>query len=220
MINSFSMPHAKVTVTPVGLEIAGDLSFEEWSGLASHIGQAARSVAFVIGDWLYYGQRAFQGDDTNLSAGTRIQSGSYEAALAATGLDRATLYNYAYVSRNVPSSLRSERLSWEHHRMIAKLQPAGQQAWLRRCLAEEAAGRPISSRRLRKSISLGRIATAEDMEPDPADKGITNHIPFVNRLVGWWRGMLGSRFLENATREQREALKRDLQPVVRIYEQL
>ncbi len=220
MTESFPIPTGKVTVTPVGLEIASDLTFEEWSGLASHIGQAARSVAFVIGDWLHYGQTAFQGDDANPAVGARIASERYEAALAATGLDRTTLYNYAYVSRNVPSSLRSERLSWEHHRMIAKLPPAEQQAWLRRCLDQEAAGRPISSRRLRKSISLGRIATAEDMEPDPADKGITNHIPFVNRLVGWWRRMQDSRFLENATREQREALKRDLQPVVRIYEQL
>ena len=199
MIDPLSTPNRKVTVTPVGLEIAEGLSFEEWSDLASHIGQAARSVAFVIGDWLRYGQMAFQGDDANPPAGIRVPTGRYEAALAATGLDRATLYNYAYVSRSVPCSLRSERLSWEHHRMIAKLPPADQKAWIRKCLAEEAAGRPISSRRLRKSISLGRIATAEDMEPDPADKGITNHIPFVNRLVGWWRRMQDTGFLATAT---------------------
>ena len=220
MTEALPIPTGKVTVTPVGLEIAEDLSFDEWSGLARHIGQAARSVAFVIGDWLHYGQMAFQGDGANPPAGTRIPFERYEAALAATGLDRATLYNYAYVSRSVPCSLRSQRLSWEHHRMIAKLPPTEQHAWIRTCLDQEAAGQPISSRRLRKSISLGRIATAEDMEPDPADRGIMNHIPFVNRLVGWWRRILDSRFLENATREQREALKRDLKPVVRIYEQL
>ena len=199
MTGALLIPAGKVTVTPVGLEIADDLTFEEWSSLALHIGRAARSTAFVIGDWIHYGQKAFQGDDANPLAGARIQSERYEAALTATGLDRATLYNYAYVSRNVPRSLRSERLSWEHHRMIAKLPPAEQQAWLRRCLDQEAAGRPISSRRLRKSISLGRIATAEDMEPDPADKGITNHIPFVNRLVGWWRRMQDTGFLATAT---------------------
>ena len=78
----------------------------------------------------------------------------------------------------------------------------------------------MSTRRLNKSINLGRVATQEDMEPDPADRGIVNHIPFVNRLVGWWRRMKNDRFLENATREQREALKRDLRPVVDIYRQL
>jgi hypothetical protein len=78
----------------------------------------------------------------------------------------------------------------------------------------------MSTRRLRKSLNLGRVATEADMEPEPADKGIENHIPFVNRLVGWWRRMKGERFLEKATPEQRDALKRDLEPVVAIYEEL
>jgi hypothetical protein len=51
---------------------------------------------------------------------------SYEIAIAATGLDRSTLHNYAYVSRSIPYSLRTERLSWEHHRLMAKL-PGDQQ---------------------------------------------------------------------------------------------
>ena len=58
------------------------------------------------------------------------------------------------------------------------------------------------------------------MEPDEADKGVANHIPFVNRLVLWWRHMQDERFLTRASREQRNALKRDLEPVVRIYNQL
>ena len=45
-------------------------------------------------------------------------------------------------------------------------------------------------------------------------------IPFVNRLVLWWRHMQDERFLTRASREQRTALKRDLEPVVRIYNQL
>jgi hypothetical protein len=45
----------------------------------------------------------------------------------------------------------------------------------------------MSTRRLRKSLCLGRVATQADLEPDPADKGIENHIPFVNRLALWWR---------------------------------
>ena len=97
---------------------------------------------------------------------------------------------------------------------------AKQRHWIDLCHAEEEAGRRISTRRLRKSLSLGRVATPADLEPEPADKGIENHIPFVNRLVGWWRRMQDARFLATATREQREALKRDLEPVVQIYNQL
>jgi hypothetical protein len=81
-------------------------------------------------------------------------------------------------------------------------------------------GRSLTLRRLRKSINLGRMATLADLEPDPADKGIVNHIPFVNRLAVWWKRMNANRFLDTATDEQREALKRDLEPVVHIYNQL
>jgi hypothetical protein len=58
------------------------------------------------------------------------------------------------------------------------------------------------------------------MKPESADKGVDNHIPFVNRLAPWWRKRQEERFLAKATREQRLALKRDLQPVVDIYNQL
>jgi hypothetical protein len=58
------------------------------------------------------------------------------------------------------------------------------------------------------------------VKPDPVDKGILNHIPFVNRLVGWWARMRESNWLKAAAPERRAALKRDLQPIVEIYEQL
>ena len=214
----FKLPTNKVTITPVGMQVTGDLSFEEWRDLATHIGQAARSISFIIGDWLVYGQGAFDPESDTPAAS--VPSDVYRTALTATGFDLKTLHNYAYVSRNVPHSMRSERLSWEHHRMIAKLAPADQERWIDQCHAQQDAGTRMSTRRLQKSISLGRVATLEDMEPDPADRGIENHIPFVNRLVGWWRRMRQDRFLENSTREQREALKRDLRPVIEIYRQL
>ena len=78
----------------------------------------------------------------------------------------------------------------------------------------------MSTRRLRKSLNLGRVATPKDMEPDVADQGVENHIPFVNRLSLWWKRMQADQFLSNSTREQRQALKRDLEPIVSIYKQL
>ena len=194
-----------------------ELTFDEWRELAGTIGDAARSIGFIVGDWLVYGQSLF---GTDGFPDRKVDAASYELALAATGLDRSTLQNYAYVSRSIPYSLRNERLSWEHHRVLAKLPEDKQAGWIDACIAEEDAGRRISTRRLRKSLSLGRIATAADLEPDTSDKGIENHIPFVNRLVGWWRHMQETRFLASATREQRQTLKRDLEPVVNIYNQL
>ena len=195
----------------------GELSFAEWGELATSIGHASRSIAFVVGDWLVYGQSLF---GTDGFPDQRVDAPSDQLALAATGLDLSTLQNYAYVSRSVPFSLRNERLSWEHHRILAKLPEMEQQRWIDACVHEEDCGKRMSTRRLRKSLNLGRVATEGDLTPDEADKGIDNHIPFVNRLSVWWKRMSQNRFLDNATREQREALKRDLEPVVTIYNQL
>ena len=104
--------------------------------------------------------------------------------------------------------------------MLAKLPEPDIREWIDACLAEEDAGRRISTRRLRKSLNLGRIATDSDLEPDDSDQGIESHMPFVNRLVVWWKRMQSTQFLADATDEQREAIKRDPQPVIEIYHQL
>ena len=199
------------------MQITEELTVEEWQDLAPSIGEVATSIAFIVGDWLVYGQGLF---GTNGYPDRKVDNHSYQIALSVTGLDLSTLQNYAYVSRSIPYSMRSERLSWEHHRLLAKLPDGDKQDWIDTCVAESDAGRRMSTRRLRKSLSLGRVATDADLEPDPADKGVENHIPFVNRLALWWRHMQEKRFLAGATYEQRQALKRDLEPVVNIYNQL
>ena len=211
------LPNPNVAISPVGLRITAKLTFEEWRDLATSIGYASRSIAFIVGDWLIHGQASFGPDAV---PERRVPLDAYRQAIAATGMDLSTVQNYAYVSRNVPYAVRSELLSWEHHRLLAKLPVPRQADWIADCVAEEKAGRRMTTRRLRKSLSLGRLASERDMEPDEADKGVANHIPFVNRLVLWWRHMQDERFLTRASREQRNALKRDLEPVVRIYNQL
>ena len=217
MNQPIALPSPKVSISPVGMEFSERLTFEEWRELASSIGQAARSVAFIVGDWLVYGANLF---GTDGFPDKRVPGEVYRIAMEATGMDVTTLQNYAYVSRNVPYSVRSERLSWEHHRLMAKLPEDELPGWIDACVAEEEAGRRMSTRRLRKSLNLGRVATGKDLEPEAADRGVENHIPFVNRLVVWWKGMQRDRFLATATPDQRAALKRDLEPVVAIYRQL
>ena len=218
MTSPITLPSQKVTISPIGMQVHGDLTPEEWEALAESIGQAARSIGFIIGDWLIHGEKAFRGKQNTSTS--RIASKKYHLALANTGLDLTTLQNYAYVSRKVPLATRSEQLSWEHHKVLAKLPPLDQQVWIERCHEEMKAGNPISTRRLRKSISLGRLATPDDLEPNPADRGIETHVPLVNRIVSWWHRLQDGNFLGEATPEQREALKRDLQPVIKIYEEL
>jgi hypothetical protein len=210
----------KFTISRTGLEVHDHLSFEEWSSLAPLLNEAARGVAFVIGDWLLYGHDRFGREEAIKKSGARVRSEDYETAIRLTGLDRATLHTYAHVSRKVPPSLRNKDLSWEHHKIVAKLPAPDQQRWLRLASDQLSEGRPVSTRRLRRSISAGRLLDAEEVSLPENDKGIENHIPFVNRLVAWWSRMREQGWSDEATPEQRAALKRDLEPIVSIYREL
>jgi hypothetical protein len=200
--------------------IKADLSIDEWGDLAACIGEVATSVAFIVGDWLVYGQNLFSMNGINDVRVGRVDHPSYQRAIEATRLDLSTLQNYAYVSRSIPYSMRSERLSWEHHRLLAKLPDNDKQDWIDTCVAEEDAGRRMSTRRLRKSLSLGRVATDADLDPDDADGGIENHIQFINRLSVWWKRMKKENFLTASTREQRGAMLRDFAPITALIQEI
>ena len=166
----------KFSVTRTGLEIRDELTFEEWRGLAPKFSEAIKCAAFLVGDWLVYGEDNFRGQhrlpgfENDAAAPGKISGDLYDAALAATGLDRTTLHAYAYVARSVPSSLRNEDLSWEHHKAVAKLDEHEQQRWLQVALKNETGTGPVSTRRLRKSIIVGRLLTPEVIHPDPLDR--------------------------------------------------
>ena len=217
----------QVTLTRTGLQIAKDLTFEEWKDMAARFGAAMASAAFVIGDWLVYGEDHFRGQkrlpgfEQEPIGSARIPQEIYDEALRLTGLDRSTLATYAYVARRVPASLRNEHLSWEHHKAVAKLDETGQQRWLQIAMdhADPVIG-PVPTRRLRKSIIVGRLLSPKEMLIDPADRGRLNHIPFLNRLNAWWWQMKEDGWLKRATREQKEILVRDLNLVTRIIKEL
>ena len=217
---------AKIQITRLGMEVQEELTFDEWQAMAERLGNAMASAAFVIGDWLVYGEDHFRGQmrlpgfENEAISASRIAPDVYEAALRATGLDRTTLHGYAHVARRVPRAQRSPHLSWEHHKTVAKLEPEDQSRWLGLTAEHLEDGEPISTRRLRKSIQAGRLLAVDEIEVEASDRGIENHIPFVNRLSAWWARLKERRWLESASHEQRAALKRDLHPLVEIYQQL
>lgn len=207
----------KIRVTPMGMEITGTLSFEEWRDLAPRIGTAVRSWAFVLGDWLLYGEDRF-GPPARASMGgprNAVSAERYETARAATGIDEAVLANYAYVARNVPRHMRREDVSWEHHRAVAKLDEPEQGRWLKIAEKEE-----MTSRRLRASIIAGRVVSIEELCSPPADPGIRNHIPPINSLAAWWRDVTAAGWLRGRTPDQLEAMRRDFAPVLDIVRQI
>jgi hypothetical protein len=213
----------KIVLTPLGMEVAGTLTHEEWREIGRRLGRAMRSAAFVIGDWLVYGEgRAAQGTLwSEIPAQDVIPKQVYDEAVEVTGMDVATLINYAYVSKSIPRSLRNDQLSWEHHRKVAKIKDAQEKTrWLRIAAEQRENGKPVSTRRLSRSIQAGRLLSIEEMQDDDADRGIENVHPYVNSISAFWGKLLRGKWLDSATPEKRAALKRDLQPVIDIYHQL
>ena len=213
---SLALPsHSKIQISPTGLDVLAPLTFEEWSQVASSLGNAARGIAFVIGDWLVYGEANFRKGP----AASRVATDAYDAAIQTTGLDRSTLHNYAYVARRVARNRRNDALAWEHHKVVAKLPAAEQRRWLA-LAAPKKNQRALSTMRLRKSILAGRVLTPEEMVADPADRGMKNHISYINRLCAWWSDMKDSKWPQRATAEQVEALLRDFKWVMKIQDEL
>lgn len=207
---SNSLPSSgKFTVSAAGIEFHDDLTFEEWSEIGEEIARAGRSLGFLIGDWINYGEsRKDYGD-------------KYAEALKATGFDYGTLRNYSNVARRVKLSLRNDNLSWEHHRKVAPLKDEAQQKkWLQTASKAKEKGKPMSTRRLAKSILLGRVARDTDMSVPENDRGRDNVHPHVNRLVAFWGKLKREGYLENADVELMKCMMIDISPVLKIYDEL
>lgn len=195
-------------LSEVGITFNEDISFEEWADLGQRIACAGRSLGFLIGDWINYGE-------------SRKDYGEkYSEALVATGLEYITLKHYSRVARNVDRVTRITQLSFEHHRKVAMLEPEEQKRWLKVAKKALDNGKPLSTRRLAKSIVLGRVADDEDMQTPQADRGIDNVHPHVNRIVSFWGKMKRSGWLDTADEDRLQNMLKDLQPVLEIAQEL
>jgi N6-adenosine-specific RNA methylase IME4 len=110
-------------VSPTGLALPPDLSYEAWEDIGKQLAAAERSVMWWVADWLLYGENTY--------------GRKYEMALATTALSYGTLANYRSVAARVESSRRREHLSFGHHAEVAALDPDEQDRWLDRAQGEQ-----------------------------------------------------------------------------------
>jgi hypothetical protein len=94
----------------------GPLGEDEWLATGRRLGVIGRGSQWWIGDWVRHGASRW-GD-------------RYSEAARATGYDRATLRNMAWVTERVDKSVRNEKLSWDHHVLVSSLTPEEQKRWL------------------------------------------------------------------------------------------
>lgn len=102
-------------------DVPRDLTFEEYERTLVALAETSSSVQWWIGDLLVRAEDEF-GEE-------------YAQAIDATGVEPATLANYAWVARAVHPADRREELSWSHHKVVAKLDSDEQAAALERAVS-------------------------------------------------------------------------------------
>jgi len=201
-MNTLAIQDPKFTINPTGIQFHDELSFDEWEALGKKLAPLGKSIGFIIGDWINYGEARY--------------GEKYERALERTGMTYTTLANFSYVARKVEISLRNEKLDFTQHYVVAKLKTDDEKRhWLK--MAEK---HKLSIRRLRKSINFGRLATEKEVQGDPADRGYVTYLALLNRIRRWWARETDKAPVEDWDDDRREGLKKDFKLILDIYNAL
>jgi hypothetical protein len=97
-----------------------DFDQGEWLATGRRLGAIGRCSQWWIGDWIRYG--------------TSRWGEKYVEAARVTGYDVASLRNMAWVAAQFDVSLRSDKLTWSHHVLLAPLEKDEQRHWIGRAI--------------------------------------------------------------------------------------
>lgn len=106
-----------------GLQVTGAPSREQWESIGSTLLLMAHGGQWWIGDWLNIGERQW--------------GKTYQDVAAQMGYKARTLKDWAYVARNVDSSIRIDELTFGHHQLIASMPQRDQVKWLRKAIEND-----------------------------------------------------------------------------------
>ncbi len=132
---------SKVAWTP-----HSDMGQAEWLATGRRLGAIGRCSQWWIGDWIRYG--------------TSRWGEKYADAARVTGYDVASLRNMAWVASQFDLSLRSDKLTWSHHVLLAPLEDEEKRHWLERAASERLS---VADLRLElRGRQGGRVTTRDD----------------------------------------------------------
>jgi hypothetical protein len=144
------------TVSKVAWAPREELEHAEWLATGRRLGAIGRCSQWWVGDWIRYG--------------TARWGEKYVEAARVTGYDVASLRNMAWVASRFDLSLRSDKLSWSHHVLLAPLEPEEQSHWLERAERERlsVADLRLELRGFQEREQKPGPAEAEDQEGEDA----------------------------------------------------
>lgn len=137
-------------ITPVGLIPPSDVNEAEYQNVGRALLRLDTSMQWLIGDWVVLGDNFKWGE-------------TYQMLADELGYEVATLKDYAYVARNVSSSVRTDGLSFGHHKIVTAMDEQEQRHWL-----EKAATDGLSIAKMRKAIKAAQLPPPPPQPPAPS----------------------------------------------------
>jgi len=140
-----------------------ELGQAEWLAAGRRLGAIGRCSQWWIGDWIRYG--------------TSRWGEKYAEAARVTGYDVASLRNMAWVASQFDLSLRSDKLTWSHHVLLAPLKSEEQEYWLDRAQQERLSVADLRLElRASRGAGTGAAASQAASRPDSdAESDICPH---------------------------------------------
>jgi hypothetical protein len=134
-------------LTPIGLELEREVTAADWEGVGNLLRRLEGSIQWLIGDWILLGERKFK--ETYLQYSVE------------TGYERQSLRDLVYVCSNVDLSVRTDKLTFTHHKLVAGLEREKQIHWLKRAL--EGDGKNVwTVAQMRRAIAEGEQSLQSD----------------------------------------------------------
>lgn len=110
ILNDGSMTIGGFTMTRTGLQIQPGVQVKDWNKIGSIIADLGKSIQWILGDWLAFGIE-------------REYGVTYEQVAQTTDYEIQSLRDLVYVCTNVQLSVRTDKLSFGHHKLVAALAP-------------------------------------------------------------------------------------------------
>jgi hypothetical protein len=181
------------------LVIEGKHTIEEWLDAGRLLTGMESSLNWWIGDWLVFGEHTY--------------GQKYSQAEAVTKHRQDYLKACNFVSSKVPAQNRIGGLSWSHHREVAALPVAEQKKWLNKALENEWA---VSELRINMRKSM---AEYQNDDEEIGAKSF-NLMSWTQEGIRWLKSESRKAPIDQWSEDRKRLIKKDLEPIVEIYNKL
>ncbi len=103
-------------ITSTALTLPSRIDYAEWEHILRGFRNVSQSIMFWLGDLLVYGRDEY--------------GEQFSQAIDTVGYSPETVRNAMWVASRVAGDVRSDKLSWSHHQLVAHFEQPDQQKWL------------------------------------------------------------------------------------------